>query len=37
MLPSLTLLIPKIRWETCTIKPDLDDATLEKVNALIGV
>lgn len=36
MLPSLTLLIPKIRWETCTIKPDLDDDTLAKVNALIG-
>ena len=37
LLPSLTLLIPKIKWETCTIKPDLDEATLEKVNALIGV
>lgn len=36
MLPSLTLLIPKIKWETCTIKPDLDDDTLAKVNALIG-
>lgn len=36
MLPSLTLLIPKIKWETCTIKPDLDDKMLEKVNALIG-
>lgn len=36
MLPSLTLLIPKIKWETCTIKPDLDDDTLKKVNALIG-
>lgn len=36
MLPSLTPLIPKIKWETCTIKPDLDDETLQKVNALIG-
>lgn len=36
MLPSLTLLIPKIKWETCTIKPNLDETTLEKVNALIG-
>ncbi len=36
MLPSLTLLIPKIKWETCTIKPDLDEATLEMVNELIG-
>jgi acetolactate synthase-1/2/3 large subunit len=37
MLPSLTLLIPKIKWETCTIKPDLDVDTLKKVNTLIGV
>lgn len=37
MLPSLTLLIPKIKWETCTIKPDLDENTLKKVNDLIGV
>lgn len=36
MLPSLTLLIPKIKWETCTIKPDLDKETLSKVTALIG-
>lgn len=36
-LPSLTLLIPKIKWETCTIKPDLDVDTLNKVNAIIGV
>lgn len=35
MLPPLTGLIPKIKWETCTIKPDLDEATLEKVNMLI--
>jgi len=26
-----TLLIPKIKWETCTIKPDLDENTNEKV------
>lgn len=36
MLPSLTLLIPKIKWETGTIKPDLDEEMLRKVNALIG-
>lgn len=36
LLPSLTLLIPKIKWETCTIKPDLDSDMLNRVNALIG-
>lgn len=36
MLPPLTPLIPKIKWETCTIKPDLDKDTLKKVNALIS-
>lgn len=36
MLPSLTFLIPKIKWETCKIKPELDEDTLAKVNALIG-
>lgn len=36
MLPSLTPLIPKIRWETCTIQPELDEATLKKVSSLIG-
>ena len=35
-LTSGTLLIPKIKWETCTIKPDLDEETLKKVIALIG-
>lgn len=35
-LPSLTYLIPKIKWETCTIKPDLDIETLKKVQKLIG-
>ena len=37
MLTPGTLLIPKIKWETCTIKPDLDDDTLKKVNELIGI
>lgn len=37
MLPSLTPLIPKIKWETGTIKPDLEAPLLRKVNALIGV
>ena len=36
MLTSRTLLIPKIKWETCTIKPDLDEALLKQVSALIG-
>lgn len=36
MLPSLTLLIPKIKWDTCTIKPDLDAEMLVKVHELIG-
>ena len=36
MLSSLTLLIPKIKWETGTIKPDLDNDTLNKVTELIG-
>lgn len=35
-LLSLTYLIPKIKWETCTIKPDLDIETLKKVQKLIG-
>lgn len=36
MLPPLTQLIPKIKWETCTIKPDLDKDMLAKINALLG-
>lgn len=36
MLPSLTPLIPKIKWETCTIKPDLDIELLNKVNNLLA-
>ena len=35
-LPSLTLLIPKIKWETCTIKPDLDSQLEEKVRKLLN-
>lgn len=35
ILSSLTPLIPKIMWETCTIKPDLDLETLKKVNILL--
>ena len=36
MIPSLTLLIPKIKWETCTVKPDLDKKMLERIESLIG-
>lgn len=36
MLTPGTLLIPKIKWETCTIKPDLDQNTLSKIDELIG-
>lgn len=36
MISPLTLLIPKIKWETCTIEPALDDETLKKVNEIIG-
>lgn len=35
-LPPLTRLIPKVKWETGTIKPDLDDAMQKKISALIG-
>lgn len=35
-LPSLTLLIPKIKWETCSIEPKLDKDLLEQVNKLIA-
>ena len=37
MLSPQTLLIPKIKWETGTIKPNLEETLLQKVNALIGV
>lgn len=36
LLPSLTPLIPKIKWETGEIKPDLDQVTYNKVYALLG-
>lgn len=36
MLTSGTPLIPKIRWETCSIVPELDENTLKKVRDLIG-
>jgi len=35
-IPEATLLIPKIKWETCTIKPDLDDKTMAQVQSFIG-
>lgn len=35
-LSNDTLLIPKIKWETCTIKPDLDNELEKKVLSLIG-
>lgn len=35
MLTPGTLLIPKIKWETCTIKPDLDIEMENKVNELL--
>ena len=34
-IPDDTLLIPKIKWETCTIQPELDDTIIQKVNALL--
>ncbi len=37
MLSEDTLLIPKIKWETCTIKPDLDNATQCKVEKLLAL
>lgn len=35
-LSENTLLVPKIKWETGEIKPDLDDEKLEKVKKLLG-
>lgn len=35
MLSEDTLLIPKIKWETCTIEPYLDEDILSKVNMLL--
>lgn len=31
-----TLLIPKIKWETCTIKPDLDQDKLNRVSTILA-
>ena len=36
MLTPLTLLIPKIKWETGMIEPDLEESLIQKVNDLIG-
>lgn len=36
MLTPGTLLIPKIKWETCKIMPELDDNLLKEVQELIG-
>ena len=36
MLPSLTRLIPKIIWETCTIKPDLSKILEERVAKILN-
>lgn len=36
MLPSLTLLIPKIKWETCTIKPDLPEELEKQVKGILN-
>ncbi len=35
MLTPGTLLIPKIKWETCTIKPDLDSNLLKVVETIL--
>ena len=35
-LPPLTALIPKIKWETCSIEPALDEKMLQQVTALLG-
>lgn len=35
MLKSGTLLIPKIKWESCLIEPILDNRLLNQVNALL--
>lgn len=36
MLSEDTLLIPKIKWETSTIKPDLEESRLKQVTELLG-
>ena len=35
MLTPLTQLIPKIKWETSTIKPDIDEKMKEKIDLLL--
>lgn len=37
MLPSGTALIPKIKWESNTIKPDLEENLLNKVNEIFQI
>lgn len=34
-IPAKTLLIPKIKWETGTIKPDIPESLLQQVNSLL--
>ncbi len=34
-LPEDSLLVPKIKWETCTISPRLDDTIIESVTAIL--
>lgn len=34
-IPEDTLLIPKIKWETCTIQPELEENVIQTVNALL--
>lgn len=36
MLSEDTLLIPKIKWETCTIQPELEENIYRQVNKIIG-
>lgn len=34
-IPVDTLLIPKIKWETCKVQPELDENIIQKVNMLL--
>ena len=36
MMSNDTLLIPKVKWDSCDIKPDLKEELLNKVKKLIG-
>lgn len=36
MLPPLTLLIPKIKWETCAIKPDLPEELEKQIKSILN-